>query len=254
MKGVIGTVLACLTSAAAFGTVAIAQTSIPSGENLEIGAKVCSETKMLHETADQYKQRKESERYTPSWIWKSLTSMNGTPDTMSFTFKVADGQRVLQASALIDAQAAKNLEAALTAYAPVHEVWLNSPGGNSRVGVEMGAILRKHQVLTRIRSGDGCASACSTAFLGGVMRDVEPGAAYGVHMYTTQIDTTDVLDQDTFNTVQWGGAQGAAERVAYVQKMGVGLKWLQLWSDTAPGCMTFMSQSEMRSAFVNNLR
>jgi hypothetical protein len=167
---------------------------------------------------------------------------------------VVETQRVLQASGLIDADAVKKLETALTTYAPVHEVWLNSPGGNSRAGVEMGEILRKHQVLTRVRSGDGCASACSTAFLGGVMREVEPGAIYGVHMFTTQFDTTEVLDQDSYNTVQWGGAQGAADRMAYVQKMGVGLKWVQLWSDTAPGCMTFMSQSEMRAAFVNNLR
>ncbi len=254
MKGATGAVLACLTSVVAFTSNTVAQTSIPSGENLEIGAKVCAETKMLHESPDQFKQRREDERYTPSWIWKSVSSMNGTPETMSFTFGIAGGQRVVQASGMIDGAAAKNLEAVLTANAPVHEVWLNSPGGNSRVGIEMGRTLRKHQVLTRVRSGDGCASACSTAFLGGIMRDVEPGAAYGVHMYTTQIDTTDVLNQDTFNTVQWGGAQGAADRMAYVQKMGVGLKWLQLWSDTAPGCMTFMSQTEMRSAFVNNLR
>lgn len=225
-----------------------------SGENLEIGAKVCTETKMLHETQDQFRQRKDREQNTPSWIWKSVAAMNNTPETMSFTFRVVEGQRVLLASGMIDGNAAVNLEAALKANGPIHEVWLNSPGGNSQVGVEMGMLLRKYQVLTRVRSGNGCASACSTAFLGGVMRDVEPGAAYGVHMYTTQFDDTDVLNQDTYNTVQWGGAQGAADRMAYVQKMGVGLKWLQLWSDTAPGCMTFMSQSELHATFVNNLR
>ena len=56
-----------------------------------------------------------------------------------------------------------HLEAALTAYAPVHEVWLNSPGGNSRVGTEMGEILRSEMIATRVRKGHGCASACSTA-------------------------------------------------------------------------------------------
>lgn len=254
MKGVTVGVLASLACVVVLVSEAVGQVGVVSGDNLELGAKVCTEGRMLHESADQYKQRQETERSTPSWIWKSLSSMNATPDTMSFTFGIFEHQRVLQASGMIDVDAAKKLETALAAYAPVHEVWLNSPGGNSRVGVEMGGILRKRQVLTRVRSGDGCASACSTAFLGGVMREVEPGAVYGVHMYTTQFDTTDVLDQDSYNTVQWGGAQGAADRMAYVQKMGIGLKWLQLWSDTAPGCMTFMSQSEMRSAFVNNLR
>ena len=42
--------------------------------------------------------------------------------------------------------------------------------------------------------------------------------------------------------------------MAYLQKMGIGLNLLQLWSDPAPRCMTFMSQSEMREAFLNNLR
>lgn len=239
----VGLLLACAPEA-------IAQ----AGDNLELGARICSEARMLHETTDQYKQRQERELYTPSWVWKSVDSMNATPETMTYVFRVIDGQRVLLASGMIDAEAAIHLESALKAFGPIHEVWLNSPGGNSRVGLDMGAVLRKYQVLTRVRSGDGCASACSTAFLGGVMRDVEPGGLYGVHMYTTQIDVHEVLDQDAFNTVQWGGAQGAADRMAYVQKMGVGLKWLQLWSDTAPGCMTFMSQEEMRAAFVNNLR
>lgn len=251
-QGLAGCILAGLLCAGAPSS--IAQIGVSSGENLEIGARICAETRMLHETQDQFKQRREQERYTPSWIWRSVSSMNAAPEQMTFTFKIIDGQRVLLASGMIDSDAAANLQTALAANSPIHEVWFNSPGGNSRVGVDMGNVLRQAMVLTRVRSGDGCASACSTAFLGGVMRDVEPGAAYGVHMYTTQIDVNDVLDQDAFNTVQWGGAQGAADRMAYVQKMGVGLKWLQLWSDTAPGCMTFMSQNEMRAAFVNNLR
>jgi hypothetical protein len=254
MSGSRGILLACFTAVAALVSAAAAQTVTLQGENLEIGAKICSEARMPHESVAQYNERLASERVAPPWIWRSVDSMYATPEIMSFTFRVIDGQRVLLASGMIDSGAAANLEGALKAYSPIHEVWLNSPGGNSRIGVEMGVALRRHQVLTRVRSGDGCASACSTAFLGGVMRDVEPGAAYGVHMYTTKIDGADVLDQDSYNTVQWGGAQGAAERMAYVQKMGVGLKWLQLWSDTAPGCMTFMSQGELRSAFVNNLR
>lgn len=253
MRG-LRTAFLAIASAVLVAPVCFAQPVTQQGDNLEIGARICSEARMLHETVAQYNQRKANEQFAPSWIWASVDSMNATPEAMSFVFREIAGQRVLLASGMIDADAATHLEAALTAYAPIHEVWLNSPGGNSRVGIEMGTTLRKHLVATRVRSGDGCASACSTAFLGGIMRDVEPGAAYGVHMYTTQIDGSDVLDQDSFNTVQWGGAQGAAERMAYVQKMGVGLKWLQLWSDTAPGCMTFMSQGELRSAFVNNLR
>ena len=214
-----------------------AQVGVPTGENSNSVRGSAPTPRCFTRPQDQFKQRvRERERYTPGWIWESVTSMNKTPQKMSYTFRVIEGQRVLIASGMIDGDAATNLQAALNAHRPIHEVWLNSPGGNSRVGVEMGNIMRKQQLLTRVRAGDGCASACSTAFLGGVMRDVEPGAAYGVHMYTTQIDSDRRARPGRPSTpVQWGGAQGAAERMAYVQRMGVGLKWLQLWSDTAPG-------------------
>jgi hypothetical protein len=105
-----------------------------------------------------------------------------------------------------------------------------------------------------VKAGNGCASACSTAFLGGLMRRVEPGAIYGVHMYSTQIDGAGpAVTQDLFNDIQWQGAMGATERIFYAQEMGVTRKWASIWSGTRPGCMTFMSQTELSSTLVNNL-
>jgi hypothetical protein len=34
-----------------------------------------------------------------------------------------------------------------------------------------------------------------------MMREVEPGAIYSAQIFTTEFDTTEVLDQDTYNTV-----------------------------------------------------
>jgi hypothetical protein len=223
------------------------------GRNQEIGARICPSQRMIHESQDQYERRLLDESDTPDWIWSAVETMQAVPDRMSFEFRIVGGTRVLIATGQVDKGAPFRLETALKRNYPVHEVWFNSPGGDSYAGVEMGDILRREPLVTRVRSGNGCASACSTAFLGGMMRQVEPGAVYGVHMYTTEINGTDVLDQETFNAVQWGGAQGAAERMAYVERMGVSIKWLQLWSGTAPGCMTFMSQDELHDSFVNNL-
>lgn len=64
---------------------------------------------------------------------------------------------------------------------PVAEVWLNSGGGNSDEGQKIGNVFRRNGVAVRVRKGDLCASACTVAFLGGVIRTVDPGGRYLVH-------------------------------------------------------------------------
>lgn len=247
--------LAMLAATMVGAASVFAQTSAaPTGPVTEEGARLCKSSRMIHETEAQYQARLRVESDTPDWIWDVVARMEGQAGPMKFSFVRVGNARVLLASGTIDEGAAGRLETALARNYPVHEVWFNSPGGDSRVGVEMGDILRRNRLLTRVRAGDGCASACSTAFLGGVMREVEPGALYGVHMFSTLYKGAGVLNEDTFNAVQWSGAQGAAERIAYVERMGVDIKWLQLWSDTAPGCMTFMSRQELRDSLVNNLQ
>jgi hypothetical protein len=61
------------------------------------------------------------------------------------------------------------------------EVWLNSGGGDSREGPRIGQVLRNFGMAVRVREGHLCASACTVAFLGGVIRTVDPGASYLVH-------------------------------------------------------------------------
>jgi hypothetical protein len=57
MKGVAVVVLASLACAFAFASSAVAQTGGMSRNNLELGAKVCTEGGKLHESVDQHKQR-----------------------------------------------------------------------------------------------------------------------------------------------------------------------------------------------------
>jgi hypothetical protein len=245
------TLAALLAGAAlAAGEAAIAQ----DGATLEIGARVCGEARLRDETLAEFEQRQEAEGNTPGWIWLAIDTMQAGPDAMTFSLREVNGVRVLYANGAIDEHANDNLKAALIRHAPVEEVWLNSEGGSSRVGVQMGHTLREHGLITMVKAGNGCASACSTAFLGGLMRRVEPGAIYGVHMYSTQIDGAGpAVTQDLFNDIQWQGAMGATERIFYAQEMGVTRKWASIWSGTRPGCMTFMSQTELSSTLVNNL-
>lgn len=234
----------------------IAAAAAPAGAqtNLEIGARVCGISQLIDETDQEYEARLNSEDATPDWIWGAIDVMQGAPDTMTFTVKEQNGERILFANGGIDDRANDNLKAALARHGPIAEVWFNSPGGNSRVGVQMGQTLRSEGVITMVKAGNGCASACSTAFLGGMLRKVEPGAVYGVHMYATQLNGSGpVLSQDIYNDIQWQGAMGATERIFYAQEMGVTRKWASIWSGTRPGCMTFMSQSELSATLVNNV-
>lgn len=242
--------LTAILLAAAFHAPAMAQ----EAASLEVGARVCGPAQLRDETAEEFEQRKAAEDATPGWIWLAADTMQSAPERMSFELKVVNNVRVLFANGSIDDNADANLRAALARHAPVEEVWLNSPGGNSRVGVQMGHTLRERGLITMVKAGNGCASACSTAFLGGLMRRVEPGAVYGVHMYSTQVDGVGpAVTQDLFNDIQWQGAMGATDRIFYAQEMGVTRKWASIWSNTRPGCMTFMSQTELSSTLVNNL-
>lgn len=247
MRAAILTFLLAATSSAVAGA-AVAQVG------MDAGARICGEIQLRDESAEAFTQRLAAEGETPMWIWLAIDGMQGGPDRMSFTLQQINGARVLFANGGIDDAANDNLAQALARHGPIDEVWLNSPGGNSRVGVQMGHTLRDAGLITMVKAGHGCASACSTAFLGGLMRRVEPGAIYGVHMYSSQINGAGpAVTQDLYNDIQWQGAMGAAERIAFAQEMGVTRKWASIWSSTRPGCMTFMSQAELSSTLVNNL-
>lgn len=240
----------------AFALPASAQTGGPNagGNMMELGGLICfSNGQMAHESQSEYQQRVRNQRALPDWIFDAIDKMQGGPSTMSITFYKNGNDRVLIANGEVDQNAAARLAEGIRQYGPIHEVWFNSPGGSSHQGVLMGEMIREHGASTRVLRGDGCASACSTAFLGGVMRKVEPGAVYGIHIYSRPLNSYGPASQDEQNALVQREVREATQRSFYVGKMGVGKLWLDLWSATNPGCMTFMSQAEMRKAFVNNI-
>ena len=81
---------------------------------------------------------------------------------------------------------AVRLGAALAAAKPVAEVQFNSPGGLLEEGMNIGRLIRRNMLATRVVNGTICMSACNFAFMGGVVRTVEPGARFGVHMFRDQ--------------------------------------------------------------------
>jgi len=104
--------------------------------------------------------------------------------SMTFTYEVVNGIKVLKAEGRIDAQTPSRLEAALAEYPELDEIWLRSPGGDARAGTQAGFIIRESGIPTRIPGGWACFSACNFMFMGGVGRIVDPGALFIVHMFT----------------------------------------------------------------------
>lgn len=253
LRGIIAMALLSLGALPTAASVA-AQTG-PGVSELEVGGLYCwVEGRFANETQGQYQQRLRNQEALPDWIWAASSRMTNAANVMTFKFQQIGNDRILYASGEVDDQAATNLEIALNTYGPIHEVRFNSPGGNSAQGVLMGKMIREHGAGTRVLSGDGCGSACSTAFLGGRIRNVEPGALYGIHVYSRPLDTRGARDQNDQNTRVQQEVREATERSFYVTEMGIGKLWLDLWSSTNPGCMTFMSQAEMRKSLVDNER
>ncbi|MBI1385296.1 MAG: hypothetical protein GC150_10325 [Rhizobiales bacterium] len=63
---------------------------------------------------------------------------------------------------------------------------LHSPGGSVRDALELGRLIRKRGLATRVTDNGYCASSCPLAFAGGIDRVASEAAWIGVHqVYTT---------------------------------------------------------------------
>lgn len=111
------------------------------------------------------------------------------------------------------------------------DVYINSPGGNLLIGMQIGRLIRKAGASTWIgrlvtdpssglpgrpgvkRLSGQCHSACSLAFLGGVYRYADKDDVYGVHRFSSNASPTSV-DLDTAQVV-------SAAIGAYIREMDV---------------------------------
>lgn len=119
-------------------------------------------------------------------------------------------------------------------------VTFNSPGGNLAKAMELGRLIRGYGLSTIQLRGLDCSSACSLAFMGGVMRSAEPGAI-GVHKSSFPSGHGMGTD-DAVSAVQ----HMMAEIMAYMSANGVDSDLLQLALNYEPGDMRYLSLSEMQ--------
>lgn len=154
---------------------------------------------------------------------------------MKFTLDTSSGHRILDAEGEIDEDVAARLADALKQDGPVDEIWLRSPGGVARAGNEAGKLIRQSGIPTRIPNGWACFSACNFMFMGGVVRYVDPGGLFIVHMFTHVGDKQAVRSELAKGTdhaigligdVEQDSALLASEDNDFLIRMGVSRKLL----------------------------
>ncbi|MER8386689.1 hypothetical protein NKJ46_12210 [Mesorhizobium sp. M0166] len=118
-------------------------------------------------------------------------------------------------------------------------VTLQSPGGNIQKAMELGRLIRRLHLSTAQFRAVECASACSLAFLGGVVRYAEPGSI-GVHRSSFSGDIP-VNTKDAVSGVQ----QVTADIITYMIEMGVDPALLQLSLQYDSDDIRYLSRSEM---------
>lgn len=118
-------------------------------------------------------------------------------------------------------------------------VTFQSPGGNIQKAMELGRLVRRLGLNTAQFRAVECASACSLAFLGGVVRYAEPGSI-GVHKSSFSGDIP-MSTEDAVSGVQ----QMTAEIITYMIEMGVDPALLQLALQYDSDDIRYLSKSEM---------
>ncbi|RUW74809.1 MULTISPECIES: hypothetical protein [unclassified Mesorhizobium] len=118
-------------------------------------------------------------------------------------------------------------------------VTFSSPGGNIQKAMELGRLIRRLGINTIQFRAVECASACSLAFLGGVIRYADPGSI-GVHKSSFQGDVS-LTTQEAVSAVQ----QITADVMTYMIEMGVDPALLQLSLQYDSNDIRYLSMSEM---------
>lgn len=140
-------------------------------------------------------------------------------------------------------------------------VVFDSPGGSLGAGMQIGRIIRRHQLSTMMMTGyDGhtigsqrrevnvgdasCASACSLAFLGGINRiSANFNGRIGVHQFAAAGDRQigDGVTQITMTIL-----------ARYVDDMGVDRTFIDIASLTPPSSIFWLSSEQQQRLRVDN--
>lgn len=151
-------------------------------------------------------------------IWAASGLM--VPDAIALEFELGqkdDKKILLLSGGFVDGDSQRfgeNLRRA----GRVDEIWFHSPGGSVTEGLEIGRRIRAAQLVTRVPRGARCASICAFAFLGGVLRHVEPGAEFIVHMFSRAGDGGEDFVNKVKELIKKEGSEVAREVIMFIEQ------------------------------------
>lgn len=126
-------------------------------------------------------------------------------------------------------------------------VTFDSPGGTVWKALEMGRLIRKHQLATVQSRMYECSSACAFAFMGGAIRIADAGSI-GVHKFYYE-DSRLTAQQAT------SSAQSEVKTIMeYMGEMGISQDLMPLMLDYEATDMRYLSISEMERFHVTSSR
>ena len=120
-------------------------------------------------------------------------------------------------------------------------VYLTSQGGSLVGGIRLGLALREYGATVSVPSGAVCASACTYAFLGGVVRGVPQGARLGVHRFFAR--DADLAQRPVPPDLE---LQATALLTHYVAAMGAHPALVNLAARVDHRTIHFLSPTELR--------
>jgi hypothetical protein len=150
---------------------------------------------------------------------------------------------------------------ALAAESEIREIWFDSMGGNLEAGIRIGEAIRLYRIATRIRPNSSCASACAFAFMGGIIRSIDPGGRIGIHMASgansaeyiqavrNVLQDSRIADiEDRVRAVirinEQYSAKAARRQARYLAEMGVSLRLLDPAFDTPHSDIHWLNAAE----------
>jgi len=179
--------------------------------------------------------------------------------------ELRDGRRVVVAKGEFVDGDSQRLGGLITLAGRIDEVWFHSGGGLEIEGYRIGKLIRQTGLATRVPKGAKCASACTDAFLGGMLRFVDDERSVGIHMPTASHNQGlrsrvqgavrqggDAGAGEVIRHFEGAGARSAADWTRYVMSMGVSIRLVDKAVQVPANQMHWLSRSEMRSFNVTN--
>lgn len=157
-------------------------------------------------------------------IWSALAGASVAAEITGF--READ-LSVVSVSGAIQAGDEERFVAALEAYTP-QIVLLESPGGDLRSALAIGAEIALRGVATYVPEGQGCFSACALIWVAGATRIMAADATIGVHGAYYLVDDIDGTSTPVISSV------GNASIGAYLNELGLNLQAIEFFVSAPP--------------------